>query len=234
MTSRPFGRHGPPMATGVMLLGLLTLLGLVVTGRAGVGPFAFISQPSTTNQPSKVSTTTEPSVPVTATPVTASVNQTSTAVAGVVTTTTSTTIQEVQGAFSNGDCVDFDPREPSAAGSTVACSQPHTWEVTGVYQMPDPSGAQYPDDGRWNSLDSTGPCHALTESYLEARGHRLDANGRTLANGKFGVSHRQPTRDLWESKQQDSRQVTCYLAQPPTTPGGVPTKTSGSVIEQLR
>ena len=147
-------------------------------------------------------------------------------------TTTSTTIQEVRGNFSVGDCVDFDPREPSATGITVPCSQPHTWEVTGVYHMPDRSGAPYPDAGRWTSLSSTGACHALAESYLEARGRHLDTKG-TFANGKFAVALRRPLPALWVSSDQHSRDVICFLAQPPLTPGGALPKTSGRVTEQV-
>src|SRR5437016_664749 len=172
MSYGPFGRHSRPSATGVLLVGLLALLGFVVAGRAGVGPFAFTSHRSATGPPSTLPTTTVPSAAGTTNPTTPSASQPSAQVAGTagadaVATTTSTTIQEVRGNFSVGDCVDFDPREPSATGITVPCSQPHTWEVTGVYHMPDRSGAPYPDAGRWTSLSSTGACHALAESYLE-------------------------------------------------------------------
>ena len=221
MTSRWFRLREP---TRLVFWILAVVLVIVIAGRMGRGPAASRLHATTArHHRSTVPPTSEPTVPPNAVstvapgakvPVTPGTNE--------VTSKTSTTLQGLAGEFSKGDCVDFDPRDPSAHGSKVGCGQLHVFEVTGTHHMPDGVGAPYPSAASSQSLDLSGACHSLAVAYLEALGRHLDPFG------EFSAAHRQPNDVDWVL---GNRTVLCFL-ESRLGLDGFPTKTAGRVSEQ--
>ena len=95
-----------------------------------------------------------------------------------------------------GDCVIYEPDNSPGNNVVVGindltvtrvvpCDQPHFYEITGIYQVPERS--QYPTDQEWADVfrrDGDG-CKPLAASYL---------NGPLDPYGKFRVSGIKPTR----------------------------------------
>ncbi|HET7487220.1 MAG TPA: septum formation family protein [Acidimicrobiales bacterium] len=133
-------------------------------------------------------------------------------------TSSTTSGRLVRRSYQPGDCVDWsDSGTQFLAGRTevVTCDRPHVLEVTGRYQVVEPS-LSYPKPDYWDALFASGACHRLGEAYL---GAPLDPEGNYYVHGLL------PTADGWA---HGDREVWCglgvrpYDAQQLATGGNVP------------
>ena len=172
MTTRGFARHERSLFWLVV-----AFLVIAAAGRSGRGPAASLLGParhqrqslgsSSTSVTTEASTsvTTVPPSPATTVPSTSqTVPSTPVTTPNASTTSTSIVANGDTQAFSAGNCVDFDQREPSPTVVKVPCSSPHVYEVTGRYEMPIALGAPVPSDGELDKV--LAPCLPITQRWL--------------------------------------------------------------------